>query len=36
MPKPKRLERWHAMMDKLRHDDINRWRASYLQALDAT
>jgi trehalose 6-phosphate synthase len=35
MPKAKRIERWHAMMDKLKRNDINAWRKSYLQALEA-
>lgn len=35
MPKAKRVERWRAMMDKLQRNDINLWRTSYLQALDA-
>ncbi|SEL43888.1 trehalose 6-phosphate synthase [Pseudoxanthomonas sp. GM95] len=35
MPKPRRIERWRAMMDKLQHNDINAWRKAYLQALEA-
>ncbi|MEE7566310.1 alpha,alpha-trehalose-phosphate synthase (UDP-forming) [Xanthomonas sp. Kuri4-3] len=33
MPKPKRVERWQAMMDHLRRNDISHWRQRYLQAL---
>ncbi|MDG2525803.1 alpha,alpha-trehalose-phosphate synthase (UDP-forming) [Stenotrophomonas sp. HITSZ_GD] len=35
LAKPKRIERWHAMMEHLRHNDINHWRQRYLEALDA-
>jgi len=35
MPKAKRIERWRAMMDHLERHDINAWRQSYLQALEA-
>ncbi len=31
----RRQERWHAMMDHLRTYDINHWRRSYLEALEA-
>ncbi len=33
MPRPKRVERWQAMMDHLRRNDISHWRQRYLQAL---
>ncbi|MBO9881595.1 alpha,alpha-trehalose-phosphate synthase (UDP-forming) [Xanthomonas sp. D-109] len=35
LPKPKRIERWQAMMDHLRKHDINAWRQRYLQALES-
>ena len=35
MPKPKRLERWRAMMDRLLRHDIHAWRQRYLEALEA-
>jgi len=34
LPRPKRVERWQAMMDHLRHNDINHWRQRYLEALE--
>ncbi len=36
MPKPKRVERWQAMMDHLRRNDISHWRRRYLEALAET
>ena len=33
MPLATRVERWHAMMDHLRKNNINHWRQRYLQAL---
>jgi trehalose 6-phosphate synthase len=35
MPRHERLERWQAMMDYLRANDINAWRRRYLEALAA-
>ncbi|WP_411833702.1 alpha,alpha-trehalose-phosphate synthase (UDP-forming) [Pseudoxanthomonas mexicana] len=35
MPRAQRIERWRAMMDVLRENDINAWRRRYLDALDA-
>jgi trehalose 6-phosphate synthase len=35
LARPKRIERWQAMMDHLRHNDINHWRQRYLEALEA-
>ena len=35
MPRERRLERWHAMMDHLRTHDIAAWRRDFLAALDA-
>ncbi|KRG46256.1 alpha,alpha-trehalose-phosphate synthase [Stenotrophomonas panacihumi] len=35
LSRPKRIERWQAMMEHLRHNDINHWRQRYLEALDA-
>ncbi len=35
LARPKRIERWQAMMEHLRHNDINHWRQRYLEALDA-
>jgi trehalose 6-phosphate synthase len=33
LARPKRIERWHAMMDHLRRNDISHWRQRYLHAL---
>lgn len=33
MPLVSRIERWHAMMDHLRKNNINHWRQRYLEAL---
>jgi trehalose 6-phosphate synthase len=33
MPLAERRERWHALMEVLRKNDITRWRTSFLQAL---
>jgi len=35
MPRPRRLERWQAMMEHLLEYDIHAWRKDYLQALEA-
>ena len=35
LARPKRIERWQAMMEHLRHNDINHWRQRYLEALEA-
>jgi trehalose 6-phosphate synthase len=35
MPRPQRIERWQAMMDYLRENDIDAWRQRYLAALQA-
>lgn len=35
MARTRRVERWQAMMEHLRHHDINHWRHSYLRALEA-
>ena len=35
MPRPRRLERWQAMMEHLLEHDIHAWRRDYLQALEA-
>ena len=35
MPRPQRIERWQAMMDHLRENDIDAWRQRYLAALRA-
>jgi len=35
LARPKRVERWQAMMEHLRHNDINHWRQTYLEALEA-
>jgi len=35
LPRPKRIERWQAMMEHLRNNDINHWRQRYLEALEA-
>ncbi|HVI57678.1 MAG TPA: alpha,alpha-trehalose-phosphate synthase (UDP-forming) [Luteimonas sp.] len=35
MPRHERQERWQAMMDYLRANDINAWRRRYLEALAA-
>ena len=35
MPLKRRQERWNAMMEHLRRHDINHWRQSFLQALEA-
>lgn len=35
MPLSQRVERWHALMDTLRENDIGAWRRRYLQALEA-
>ena len=35
MPRPQRIERWQAMMDYLRVNDIDAWRSRYLAALKA-
>ncbi len=34
MPLRKRKERWEAMMEHLRGNDINRWRQRYLEQLE--
>ena len=34
MPLHKRRERWNAMMDHLRANDINQWRQRYLEQLE--
>lgn len=34
MSRPKRIERWQAMMEHLRQHDIGAWRRGYLQALE--
>jgi len=34
MPLAQRVERWNAMMDVLRSNDINAWRQRYLQVLE--
>ncbi|HBK45513.1 MAG TPA: alpha,alpha-trehalose-phosphate synthase (UDP-forming) [Xanthomonadaceae bacterium] len=31
---PKRIDRWQAMMEHLRNNDINHWRQRYLEALE--
>jgi len=36
LSRPKRVERWQAMMDHLRHNDINHWRQRYLEALEVS
>ncbi|HYG04830.1 MAG TPA: alpha,alpha-trehalose-phosphate synthase (UDP-forming) [Stenotrophomonas sp.] len=36
LSRPKRVERWQAMMDHLRRNDINHWRQRYLEALEAS
>jgi trehalose 6-phosphate synthase len=33
LPLSHRIERWHALMDRLRSNDISNWRRSYLHAL---
>ncbi|MFT4249213.1 MAG: alpha,alpha-trehalose-phosphate synthase (UDP-forming) [Pseudomonas sp.] len=33
LARPKRIERWQAMMDHLRRNDIGHWRRRYLEAL---
>ncbi|MGN7725306.1 alpha,alpha-trehalose-phosphate synthase (UDP-forming) [Luteimonas sp. 22616] len=35
MPRLQRIERWQAMMDYLRENDIDAWRRRYLEALGA-
>jgi trehalose 6-phosphate synthase len=35
MPRLRRIERWRAMMDYLRENDIDAWRRRYLEALGA-
>ena len=35
LARPKRIERWQAMMEHLRNNDINHWRQRYLEALEA-
>ena len=35
MPLPERLERWHALMERLQENDISAWRRRYLDALEA-
>ena len=35
MSRDKRIERWQAMMEPLRRNDIHAWRQRYLQALEA-
>ncbi|WP_140719316.1 alpha,alpha-trehalose-phosphate synthase (UDP-forming) [Pseudomonas sp. Hp2] len=35
LARPKRVERWQAMMEHLRRNDINHWRRCYLRALQA-
>jgi len=36
LARPKRVERWQAMMDHLRRNDINHWRQRYLEALEVS
>ncbi|TWI02866.1 trehalose 6-phosphate synthase [Luteimonas cucumeris] len=36
MPLAERRERWRAMMDRISHYDIHRWRREFLSALAAT
>ena len=35
MPLTERVERWHALMNQLKENDIAAWRRRYLQALEA-
>ena len=35
MPLAERMERWRALMERLRENDIGAWRRRYLQALEA-
>ena len=35
MPLDERRQRWQAMMEVLRHNDIDAWRQRFVDALDA-